>query len=178
MCRLNKALYGLKQSSRVWNIKLDAALKKLGLIQSDYDPCLYYWIKDGKIVFIAVYVDDVLIFSNDEALKDELKAKLSSTFRMKDLGPAASCLGIRITRAEGSVSLDQEAYIESILRRFNMTDAKAVATPMNTGEKLSKEMSPKTADEAERMKQVPYQEAVGCLMYCARCVRVRTSSLP
>ncbi|KXJ71784.1 hypothetical protein RP20_CCG019713 [Aedes albopictus] len=171
VCRLNKALYGLKQSSRVWNTKLDAALKKLGLHQSEFDPCLYYWIEDGKVLFVAVYVDDVLIFSNDAALKNNLKAKLSSTFRMKDLGSAVSCLGIRITRAKGSVSLDQEAYIDSMLRRFNMQDAKTVSTPMNTAEKLSKEMSPNTPEETERMKNIPYQEAVGCLMYLAQCTR-------
>ena len=171
VCRLNKALYGLKHSSRVWNNKLDAALKRFGLIASEYDPCLYYWMQDGKMLFIAVYVDDVLIFSNDEQLKDAIKDKLSSTFRMKDLGPAASCLGIRIVCKENSVTLDQEAYINSILRRFNMQDAKAVTTPMNAAEKLTKEMSPKTAEETERMQKIPYQEAVGCLMYLLQCTR-------
>lgn len=55
-----------------------------------------------------------LIFCNDEALKSDLKAKLSSTFRMKDMGSAVSCSGIRITRTERSVSLDQRFYFASI----------------------------------------------------------------
>ncbi|XP_058828385.1 uncharacterized protein LOC131688230 [Topomyia yanbarensis] len=91
VCRLNKALYGLKQSSRVWNAKLNAALKRFGLISSKFDPCLYYRIAKGKILFIAIYVDDVFIVYNDEALMNEIKLKLSDTFRMKDLGPISSC---------------------------------------------------------------------------------------
>lgn len=62
VCRLNKALYGLKQSSRVWNAKLDTALKKLGMKQSKYDPCLYHKINNGKILFVAIYVDDLMQF--------------------------------------------------------------------------------------------------------------------
>lgn len=171
VCRLNKALYGLKQSSRVWNGKLDAALKRFGLHSSKYDPCLYNRIADGKILFVAIYVDDVVIVSNDEGVKNEIKAKLSSTFRMKDLGPVSSCLGIRVTRGQGCVALDQQAYIESMLTRFNMQNAKPVSTPSNPCVKLIKEMAPKTADEAEKMKRVPYPEAVGSLMYLATCTR-------
>lgn len=171
VCRLNKALYGLKQSSRVWNAKLDAALKKLGLKPSRYDPCLYYIVSGGKVLFVAIYVDDLMLFSNDEDLKNEIKAKLNSLFRMKDLGPAKSCLGIRITRTEEGIGLDQEAYIESVLTRFMMQDSKPTATPMNTAVKLTKEMSPQTEEEAKQMAAVPYQEAVGCLMYLAQCTR-------
>lgn len=103
-------------------------------------------------------------------LKNYLKAKLSSTFRMKNKKPAMSCLIIRFTRTERSVSLNQRAYIDSILRRYSMQDAKPVTTPTNVAEKLSKEMSPKTAEEAEWMENVPYQEAVLCLMYLTQCM--------
>lgn len=171
VCRLNKALYGLKQSSRVWNAKLDAVLRSFGLLRSKYDPCLYYLIDGNRILFVAIYVDDVIIFSNDEALTNDIKAKLSDAFRMKDLGKASNCLGIRITREKNAVALDQEAYIESVLARFNMENSKPVSTPMNPGVKLTKDMAPQTADEAEKMKKVPYQEAVGSLMYLAQCTR-------
>lgn len=171
VCRLNKALYGLKQSSRVWNAKLDAALRRFGMTPSKYDPCLYYCIKGNRMIFVAIYVDDVIIFSNDNMLTNEIKMKLNNTFRMKDLGPASSCLGIRITRENGAVALDQEAYIESVLSRFNMQHAKAVSTPMNSSLKLTKEMAPQTADEVSKMKEIPYQEAVGSIMYLAQCTR-------
>jgi hypothetical protein len=47
---------------------------------------------------------------------------------MKDLGPAKGCLGIRITLGEGAVKLDQEAYIEEILKKFGMQECKPVGT--------------------------------------------------
>ncbi|XP_062538749.1 uncharacterized protein LOC134207025 [Armigeres subalbatus] len=88
---------------------------------------------------------------------------------MKDLGAAKNCLGIRITRKSGSVELDQEAYVKAMLTKFNMVNCKPAKIPMT--ERLSKDMSPKTEQEAARMMQIPYQEAVGSLMYLAQCTR-------
>ena len=171
VCRLKKALYGLKQSSRVWNKKLDAALRKFDLVCTDYDPCVYSKVQGDKMLFVAVYVDDVLIFSNCDRWKTEIKARLSQEFKMKDIGPAKYVLGIRVSRSKNQIALDQENYVEAILNRFQMSDCKPVSTPMNTSEKLTREMCPSTAQEKERMKTVPYQEAVGCLMYLAQSTR-------
>lgn len=171
VCRLNKALYGLKQSSRVWNHKLDSALKKFGLISTDYDPYVYYKIVNNKVLFVAIYVDDVLIFTNCRQWRKKLKDDLAKEFLMKDIGPAKHVLGMRITRSQGKISIDQEAYVESILDRFGMSKSNPVATPLNPNDKLTKEMQPIKDDEAERMKRVPYKEAVGCLMYLAQCTR-------
>lgn len=63
VCRLNKALFGLKQSNRVWNTKLDAA-QNMGLESIVYGPCVYYRIDEGNVLFVSLYVDDVLIFTN------------------------------------------------------------------------------------------------------------------
>lgn len=62
VCKLKKGLYGLKQSSRIWNKKLDSALKRLGLTQNALDPCVYYCKKDDKTLIVTIYVDDFLIF--------------------------------------------------------------------------------------------------------------------
>lgn len=88
VCRLNKAIYGLKQASRQWNLKLDAAIKEIGLQQSKVDPCIYHRVLSEKMVFLAVYVDDIMIFSNDVKMKEQVKIHLQKRFRMKDLGEA------------------------------------------------------------------------------------------
>lgn len=49
VCRLNKSLYGLKQASRVWNQKLDAALREFGLTRSKTDSCIYYFENSNKM---------------------------------------------------------------------------------------------------------------------------------
>ncbi|XP_062713882.1 uncharacterized protein LOC134290716 [Aedes albopictus] len=109
--------------------------------------------------------------SNDEAMKNKLKKHLSNTFWMKDLGTAKHCVGIRIEKTNDGITLDQEAYVETVLKRFNMSECKPVKIPMNASEKLSTKKSPKTDEEVAAMKDVSYQEAVGCLMYLAQCTR-------
>lgn len=49
VCRLNKSLYGLKQASKVWNQKLDAALREFGLTRSKTDACIYYFENGNKM---------------------------------------------------------------------------------------------------------------------------------
>ena len=66
VCLLKRALYGLKQLSRVWNKELDAALKDFGLKQSNFDPCISFKIVGNKMLFISVYVDDEITFTNCE----------------------------------------------------------------------------------------------------------------
>lgn len=60
-----KALYGLKQASLTWNKKLDSALIKNGLRRSKVDPCIYFKKDDEKMLYVAIYVDDLLMFSNE-----------------------------------------------------------------------------------------------------------------
>lgn len=172
VCRLNKSLYGLKQSSRVWNEKLSRVLKKLGLNQSTADQCIFSSCSEGKILIVAIYVDDILIFDNDDKARENLKCKLQEHFKMKDIGEATSVLGVRIARsADGSIALDQSYYIEKILKRFNMIECKPISTPMDANEKLSSEMCPKTAEERDELKDVPYQELIGSLMFAAQITR-------
>lgn len=54
---------------------------------------------------------------------------------MKDLEAAKHCLGIRIERTADEIGLDQQTYIDSVMKRLNM---------INLSEKLSNEMSSKT----------------------------------
>ena len=171
VCRLIKAIYGLKQSSRVWNEKLDAALKSFGLKRCDYDPCVYFCRKYDEIIIVTAHVDDLLIFGSNQQLIDSMKKRLSSTFRMKELGKVSQYLGIRVTQTENSISLDQSHYINEILERFGMVDAKPMPTPMNVSEKLTNDLSPKDDNEKAEMAQIPYREAVGCLNYIAQSTR-------
>ena len=64
VCKLNKAIYGLKQGSRNWNLKLDSTLKGMNLIQSNYDSCIYSFYTRNKCIIIALFVDDLIVFTN------------------------------------------------------------------------------------------------------------------
>lgn len=168
VCRLQKAIYGLKQSGRAWYTKLDEGLKSLGLICADFDCCVYYNIKSCDILIIAVYVDDLLIFSSSAILKDELKEKLFNNFDIKDLGELQYCLGIEIQRdrTKGITTLSQKGYIESVLRKYNMHDSKPVNTPSDCNQKLTKSSN----QETDNLSHL-YQSAVGSLLYAAKATR-------
>ena len=58
---LQKSIYGLKQASKSWNIRFDQAVKGFGFIQNRDEPCVYNRIKGDKLVFLILYVDDILL---------------------------------------------------------------------------------------------------------------------
>uniref|UniRef100_A0A3Q7GIH4 Reverse transcriptase Ty1/copia-type domain-containing protein n=1 Tax=Solanum lycopersicum TaxID=4081 RepID=A0A3Q7GIH4_SOLLC len=93
---------------------------------------------------------------------NNLKTRLCAGFEMKDLGPAKKILGMKISRdrSAGNLNLSQELYIEKVLSRFRVNDAKPRTTPLANHFKLSKEQLPKTAEERDHMTVVPYASTV------------------
>ena len=55
------------------------------------DNCVNTKFKNGKFIFLVLYVDDILLASSDVSLLLETKK-----FDMKDLGEASFILGIEI----------------------------------------------------------------------------------
>ena len=82
-CRLKKSIYGLKQASRQWYLKFDE--RKFGFKENEEDNCIYAKFKNGKFIFLILYVDDILLASSDVDLLLETKKFLSLKFDMKDL---------------------------------------------------------------------------------------------
>ena len=93
---------------------------------------------------------------------------------MKDLGEASYVLGIRIfqDRKNKMLGLSQASYINKILEKYRMQDSKKGQQRMRHGIALSKDMSPKTSQEANSMRKIPYASAVGSLMYAMLCTRL------
>ncbi len=173
VCELQKSIYGLKQASRSWNIRFDETVKTYGFTQLMDEPCVYKLIHEGKVVFLVLYVDDILLIGNDVGRLTEIKIWLAKQFDMKDLGEAAYVLGIQIfrDRKNKQLALSQASYIDKIMDRFAMQDSKKGLLPFRHGVHLSKEQSPKTPQEEEDMRRIPYASAVGSLMYAMLCTR-------
>ena len=76
---------------------------------------------------------------------NNLKTRLSAASEMKDLGPGKHILGMKISqdRSVGTLNLSQELYIEKVLSRFRVNDAKPRTNPLENNFKLSKEQSPR-----------------------------------
>jgi hypothetical protein len=99
----------------------------------------------------------------------EYKAKLNARYALTDLGPVSWLLGIKVTQdlSTRMISLSQTSYINSIISRFTLTDAKLYDTPMTPSTSYSKDNSPALQQDAAKMWKVPYREAIGSLMYAS-----------
>ena len=105
VCRLKKAVYGLKQAPRCWYAKLSFVLIDFGFPQSYEDYSLFMFTKGRQEMRILIYVDDLVLASNDVELLNQVKAHLSKCFRMKDLGKLKYLLGIEVARAAEGIFL-------------------------------------------------------------------------
>ncbi|GJX80511.1 retrotransposon protein, putative, ty1-copia subclass [Tanacetum coccineum] len=173
VCKLQRSIYGLKQASRQWNKRFDEEIKKFGFTQNRDEPCVYRKASGSNVVFLILYVDDILIMGNNIPRLKEVKDYLGKCFSMKDLGEAAYILGIKIyrDRSKRLIGLSQSAYIDKILKKFNMHNSKKGYLPMEVKHELSNEMCASTPEEVAYMKKVPYASAVGSILYAVRCTR-------
>ncbi|GMF44886.1 unnamed protein product [Phytophthora fragariaefolia] len=127
---LMKALYGLKQAGRLWNQLLHKTLIKLGFAQSLTDMCVYHRRREGVLVVVGVYIDDLLVTKMQQQADDVFFGELTE-LPIKDLGPASKFLGMRVTYNEDEgYDFDQELAIEEMLREHGMESAHSVRTPI------------------------------------------------
>ena len=170
---LKKSLYGLKQAGRKWYDTLKRTLADLGFRVSDADPGVFHARNANHPIIIAVHVDDCTITSSSAELVQDYKQKINARHSITDLGPIHWLLGIKVTRDRGArtISLSQESYIDTIIRRFNLDDAKPIPTPIIPTITYSTKDAPADKTEAARMAKVPYREAIGSLMYAAVATR-------
>lgn len=165
--KLKRAIYGLKQSARAWYEKVDKVLQELGYKKSRYEPCLFVKLCDNEKTYVALFVDDFFIFTNCDKEVNNLKCQLSTIFKLKDLGQLKQCLGMNIVIEKDKICIDQKAFIEKLLCKFNMENCKNVQTPMETNLKLEKG---KTVTS-----KYPYQQLIGSLMYLSVLTRPDSS---
>jgi hypothetical protein len=138
LCKLKIFLYDLKQSPRIWYQRFDIYILSLGSLRSKVDHCIYSKEEGGCFIYVALYVDDMLLIGNSMNAIKEVKKKLSSKFDMKDLSGEKFILGMEIKRdrATRNIWLNQTKYIETIMKCFNMQDCKPVKVTIHVGARL------------------------------------------
>jgi hypothetical protein len=95
---LVKSLYGLKQAGRVWFLELSRVLKEEGFTCLKSNASLFLWRKDDIRIVMPVFTDDITIASPSTASADQVVAKLSEHFKLRDLGPTSWLLATEIAR--------------------------------------------------------------------------------
>ncbi|CAM8900799.1 unnamed protein product [Rhodiola kirilowii] len=174
VCLLNKSIYGLKQSPRQWNRKFDACMLSLEFTRSKYDTCMY--MKGGKAgchIFVLLYVDDILLMSHSLTAISEVKGNLKKHFDMKDFVKAQKILGVKIirNRHDRKISLSQVDYVAKVLDKFCMKESKPSPIPLGGHLEISKDDCPVNETDKQKMSKIPYDMAVGSLMYAMLCTR-------
>ena len=129
---------------------------------------------DDKSIILLLYMDDLFLTGNENKIS-ECKNKLATEFEMKDLGLMHYFIGLEIWQIPKGISLNQGKYAVEILKRFDMLECKAMATPMDTYLNLFVDAS------SELVDVTLYRQIIGSLMYLTNawldiCFAVNTLS--
>ncbi|GJR87679.1 putative RNA-directed DNA polymerase [Tanacetum coccineum] len=159
VCLLHKSLYGLKQAPRAWFERLSKALFDLGFKGSKTDPSLFIYSRGDTLLYILVYVDDIIVTGNNKGTIDNIICQLGSAFALKDLGPLNYFLGIEIVPHVSGILLSQKKYILELLQSAGLSNCNPVSSPMVTSSSLSLD------DSTAFSNPVKYRQVVGSLQY-------------
>ena len=175
VCRLNKTLYGIKQAPNEWNNEINGCIVSLGFSRCVSDTCVYVKrSKTGKPMFILLFVDDLVpVYAGDDKSEwTAVKQQLMTRYKMTNKGSIRMLLGMKVERdrMKRTITLTQEAYVNKMLKVFGMEQCKPTATPMDKN-KLTKDDCPQTQEEQNEMRNIPYKELVGSLLYASITTR-------
>ena len=112
------------------------------------------------MIVAVVYVDDAMFFGKNKKLVKKKKALFMAKWECQDLGDVKEFLHMQITCTRTGITIDQCNYLEKVLTRFQLTDAKPAITPLPTN------WEPK-ADTGKAMAAeiTHYQSIIGSLSY-------------
>jgi hypothetical protein len=137
VCKLHKSLYGLKQAPRAWFERFTSQLENLGFTASSADPSLFTYKSHNEILYLLLYVDDIILTGTSPSLITNLITKLQQTFELKDLGPLHYFLGLQLQYHEVGFSVHQTKYATDLLTKFDMTNCKPSSTPYSSLSRLN-----------------------------------------
>nr|GEW28967.1 retrovirus-related Pol polyprotein from transposon TNT 1-94 [Tanacetum cinerariifolium] len=130
----------------IWQMDVKTAFLNEKLTEDIEDEsCIYVKVNRSVVVFLVLYVDDILRIGNDIPTLQSVKDWLGKCFAMKDLGDATYILCIKIYRDRN--------------------------LPLHHDIKISEDLCSKTDEVLDRMSRVPYALAVGSIMYAITCTR-------
>jgi hypothetical protein len=122
VCHLHRSLYGPKQTPQAWFQRFTSVVTAAGFSASAHDPALFVHVSPRGMTLLLLYVDDMIITSDDPEYISFVKARLSDPFLMSDLGPLRYFLEIEISSTHERFFLSQEKYIHDLLDRASLTD--------------------------------------------------------
>jgi hypothetical protein len=120
----------LKQAPRAWYSRLSSQLIAFGFVASKSDTLLFTYHKSNVIIFMLIYVDDIIVASSSQAATDALLKDLRQKFALHYF------LGIDVNKVPDGLVLKQGKYAHDVLARVNMTHCTGTPTPLSSSEKI------------------------------------------
>ena len=159
VCKLKKAIYGLKQGPyRQQNRKFIPFLKRFGFRICSSESLVFICVRNGRVIYIALFVDDGMIFAQWIENANEVISALKKCFEAQ-VGEADIFVGIQISRSrkKRSIFLHQQAYTNKFLKRFSVVDG-PTSVPADPNTILCK-------PKQRVILNVSYREVIGSLMF-------------
>ncbi|GJU35382.1 putative ribonuclease H-like domain-containing protein [Tanacetum coccineum] len=134
--KVEKALYGLHQAPKAW-----------------YET-LYTYLLDNRF-----QRDDIIFGSTKKVLCTEFEKLMHKKFQMSLIGELTFFLGLQVTQTNDGIFINQDKYVDEILKKFGFSTVKTASTPMETSKPLMKDESVEDVDVHL------YRSMIGSLMY-------------
>ena len=160
--KLHKALYGLKQAPRAWYECLKKFLLVKGFKTGKIDSTLFTKVLDGELFVCQIYVDDIIFGSTNHDFSQEFGKMMAKKFEMSMMGELKFFLGLQVKQMKAGTFISQEKYIRDMLKKFDMTQAKPIKTPMQTNGHLDLNQEGKDVDQ----KVYPFHDWFASLSLC------------
>jgi hypothetical protein len=160
--KLSKVLYGLKQAPRAWYECLWDFLITNGFKVGKADPTLFTKTIAKDLFICQIYVDDIIFGSTNKSSCEEFSRIMIHKFEMSMMEELKYFLGFQIKQLQEGTFIIQTKYIQDILKKFGMKNAKYIKTPMGINGHLDLDTRGKSVD------QKVYWSMIGSLLYlCA-----------
>jgi hypothetical protein len=156
----------------MWYNRLKEFILNKGYSNSDDCPCVFIRRSATRFCIISVYVDDLNIIGHIKDI-DEARNHLKTESEMKSLGRTRFCLGLQLEHLHMGILVHQSAYVQKILKKFNMNKAYSARTPMIV-RALKKYKDPFKSREEEKevlAQEYQYLSIIGAPMYLANNTR-------
>ena len=166
VCELLRSIYGLKQAGRCWNTKINGFfVDKMGMVRCQMDACIYVCQNGDLITIVVLFVDDIIIASNDPGFVERLKKGLCAEYKMKDLGELEWVLQMKVIRdrVKRTITICQDKKIMDLVEKFGGQNERRVDAPWDPNMQLERHEGINAS--------VPYASLVCSISYLATCTR-------
>ncbi|GJW12797.1 putative ribonuclease H-like domain-containing protein [Tanacetum coccineum] len=157
--KVEKVLYGLHQAPRAWYETLSTYLLDNGFQRGKIDMTLFIKRHKGDILLVQSYMDDIIFGSTKKELCFAFEKLMHEKFQMCSMGELTFFLGLQVKQKKDGIIINQNRYVEEILKKFGFTKVKTASTPMETQKPLIKD------EDGEEVDVHMYRSMIGSLMY-------------